>query len=262
MKKIGAIIIATVLMLSLPCFNVFADHTAELKVSTATVNTDMTAQIDVSINGNVGLCALGFEITYDSAKLQVISAEFSDMFSAASKRVNTKDGSIVFNAAAADNITGDGVVARIVFKVIAADFNGANVGAKLLGEKGFVLHSEADHSLTDITLALSEGAVLPANGTVTDAPVTEAPVTTEPVTEPVTTEPVTTEPVTEPTTEPVTEPVTEATEEPTEAVTTVPASSTPPTDKTELKNAIPIIIFAIVVTFAVALIFASLKKKR
>lgn len=261
MKKIGAIIIATVLMLSLPCFNVFADHTAELKVSTATVNTDMTAQIDISINGNVGLCALGFEITYDSAKLQVISAEFSDMFSAASKRVNTKDGSIVFNAAAADNITGDGVVAKIVFKVIAADFNGANVGAKLLGEKGFVLHSEADHSLTDVTLALSDGAVLPASGTVTDAPVTEAPVTTEPVTEPVT-EP-TTEPVTEPVTEPTTEPVTENTDILTDANTTTPTTNPPPTYKEDgWKDALSIVCVTIAVTVAATLIFVSVKKKK
>jgi flagellar basal body-associated protein FliL len=176
MKKLVCFIITAVIILSLPCFAVSAAYGAELTVSQAEAKTGETAEILITLGQNPGLCALGFEITFDKNVLQVVSAEFAELFSAASKRVNAGEGKIVFNAASADNINGNGTVAKIVFKVIANGFTGTAITVKPLGETGFVLHSEADHALADVTLKLYDGAILlPSAGTSTDTPVTEAP---------------------------------------------------------------------------------------
>ncbi len=183
MKKLSSLIIAFLLVLALPVFSVSAAYEAELTVSKSEAETGETAEILISIANNPGLCALGFEVEYDKDVLKVISAEFTELFSDTSKRVNTRDGSILFNAASADNINGNGAVAQIVFKVTSADFKGTDVNVKLLGEKGFVLHSEENHTLADVTLKLYSGAVIPPAGTVTDAPVTDNPNTDAPITD-------------------------------------------------------------------------------
>lgn len=180
MKKLLVFIIAALLILSLPCTGVFAAYTAELSASSAEAKTGETAEVLVSIQNNPGLCALGFEIVYDASALKVKSAEFSPLFAAASRRVNVSEGKIFFNAANADNIDGNGTVATIVFEVVAVDFKGAEIGIRPLGDKGFVLHSEADRSLTDVELKLNAGSVTPTGGAATDAPVTDAPVTDAP----------------------------------------------------------------------------------
>ena len=183
MKKLLCFIITAVIILSLPCLAVSAAYGAELTVSQAEAKTGETAEILITLAQNPGLCALGFEITYDKNALQVVSADFAELFSAASKRVNTEDGRIVFNAASADNINGNGTVAKVTFKVIASSFTGTSITVKPLGETGFVLHSEADHTLADVTLKLYDGAITPPSaGTSTDAPVTEIPVTEAPAT--------------------------------------------------------------------------------
>lgn len=178
MKKLLALFITAVIILALPSLAVSAAYGAELTVSNAEANTGENAEILITISENPGLCALGFEIQYDKSVLTVVSADFTDLLSAASKRVNAQEGKIIFNAASADNINGDGAVAKIVFKVTANSFNGATVSVKLLGEKGFVLHSEADHSLADVTLKLNNGSIIPPGGSVTDIPTTEAPACT------------------------------------------------------------------------------------
>ncbi len=182
MKKLLSLITTIVIVLALPVFSVSAAYDAELTVSKSEAKTGETTEILINIANNPGLCALGFEIEYDKDTLKVISAEFTELFSAASKRVNTQDEKITFNAANADNINGDGAVAKIVFKVTAAEFRGTSINVKPLGDKGFVLHSEADHSLVDVTLKLYSGAILPPAGTVTDTPVTDIPTTGAPVT--------------------------------------------------------------------------------
>ncbi|MBQ5809591.1 MAG: hypothetical protein IIW21_07530 [Clostridia bacterium] len=178
MKKLLALLISAVMILALPSLAVSAAYDAELTVSNAEASTGEAAEILISISGNPGLCALGFEIQYDKSVLTVVSAEFTDLLSAASKRVNVQDGRIIFNAASADNINGDGAVAKIVFKVTANSFKGATVNVAPLGEKGFVLHSEADHSLADVTLKLNNGSIIPPGGSATDIPTTEAPACT------------------------------------------------------------------------------------
>ena len=178
MKKLLALFIPAVIILALPSFAVSAAYGAELTVSNAEANTGENAEILITISGNPGLCALGFEIQYDKSVLTVVSADFTDLLSAASKRVNAQEGKIIFNAASADNINGDGAVAKIVFKVTANGFKGATVNVAPLGEKGFVLHSEADHSLADVTLKLNNGSIIPPGGSVTDIPTTEAPACT------------------------------------------------------------------------------------
>ena len=178
MKKLLALLISAVMILALPSLAVSAAYGAELTVSNAEASTGEAAEILISISGNPGLCALGFEIQYDKSVLTVVSAEFTDLLSAASKRVNVQDGRIIFNAASADNINGDGAVAKIVFKVTANSFKGATVNVAPLGETGFVLHSEADHSLADVTLKLNNGSIIPPGGSVTDIPTTEVPACT------------------------------------------------------------------------------------
>lgn len=198
MKKLLVFIIAALLILSLPCAGVFAAYTAELSVSSTEAKTGETAEVLVSIQNNPGLCALGFEITYDASALKVKSADFSTMFASASRRVNVGEGKIIFNAANADNVDGNGTVATIVFEVVASNFKGAEINIRPLGDKGFVLHSEADRSLTDVELKLNAGSVMPSGGAATDTPVTDAPVTDAPVTDtPVTDAPVTDAPVTD-----------------------------------------------------------------
>ncbi|MBQ2732662.1 MAG: hypothetical protein IJF74_00750, partial [Clostridia bacterium] len=154
------------------------EYSAELTLSKTEAKTGETAEITVSLASNPGLCALGFAIEYDNKALSVISAEFTDLLADAAKRINTQDGKIIFNATSADNISGDGKAAKITFKVISADFKGTDVSIKVLGEKGFVLHAEADHSIIDVQLKLTNGAVLPYGSLVTDAPVTD-PITTD-----------------------------------------------------------------------------------
>ena len=192
MKKLLVFIIAALLILSLPCTGVFAAYTAELSASRAEAKTGETAEVLVSIQNNPGLCALGFEVVYDASALKVKSADFSTMFASASSRVNVSEGKIIFNAANADNVDGNGTVATIVFEVVASNFKGAEINIRPLGDKGFVLHSEADRSLTDVELKLNAGSVMPSGGAATDTPVTDAPVTDAPVTDaPVTDAPVT-----------------------------------------------------------------------
>lgn len=182
MKKLLSLIITTVIILALPAFSVSAAYNAELTVSSTEAKSGENAEIVISIANNPGLCALGFEIQYDKDALTVVSAKFADLFSSASSRVNTQDGKIVFNAASADNVNGNGAVAKITFKVTASDFKGSSVEIKPLGEKGFVLHSEADHSLVDVSLKLNAGAVL-SHTEVTDAPTTDIPTTDAPATD-------------------------------------------------------------------------------
>lgn len=180
MKKLLTFIIAALLILSLPCTGVFAAYTAELSASSTEAKTGETAEVLVSIQNNPGLCALGFEVVYDASALKVKSADFSTMFASASRRVNVSEGKIIFNAANADNVDGNGTVATIVFEVVASNFKGAEINIRPLGDKGFVLHSEADRSLTDVELKLNAGSVMPSGGAATDTPVTDAPVTDAP----------------------------------------------------------------------------------
>ena len=116
MKKLLSLIITTVIILALPAFSVSAAYNAELTVSSTEAKSGENAEIVISIANNPGLCALGFEIQYDKDALTVVSAKFADLFSSASSRVNTQDGKIVFNAASADNVNGNGAVAKITFK--------------------------------------------------------------------------------------------------------------------------------------------------
>lgn len=183
MKKLLTFIIAALLILSLPCTGVFAAYTAELSASSTEAKTGETAEVLVSIQNNPGLCALGFEVVYDASALKVKSADFSTMFASASRRVNVSEGKIIFNAANADNVDGNGTVATIVFEVVASNFKGAEINIRPLGDKGFVLHSEADRSLTDVELKLNAGSVMPSGGAATDTPVTDTPVTDAPVTD-------------------------------------------------------------------------------
>lgn len=179
MKKLFSLVIVIITILALPVFSVSAAYSAELTVSKADAKAGETAEVLINLSQSPGLCALGIEVEYNKDALKVISAEFTELFSAASKRVNTQDGRITFNAASADNIEGDGAVAKIVFKVLKDGTH--TVSAKPLGDKGFVLHSGSDHALHDVALSINAGHVA-TDVPVTDAPATDAPVTDSPVT--------------------------------------------------------------------------------
>ena len=79
-----------------------------------------TVTVDISVNNNPGFNALKLTLEYDEAIVELVSAEnkgiTEKMMFTSSQSI--KDNPFVMVWASADNVSGDGIIATLTFKVL------------------------------------------------------------------------------------------------------------------------------------------------
>lgn len=117
MKRITSILIVAVMLMACMAPAVFAAGPA-VTTEAVTAHTGDTVDVAVSITGNTGFKAYGLQVEYDEAALElteVKAGEKSNGFFDA----NLENGKVAF--AAAESMTGDGVLFTLSFKVKAVE---------------------------------------------------------------------------------------------------------------------------------------------
>lgn len=178
MKKLAVFMLAALMMLTLPCLTAFAADTIDIIVSSAAATAGEDVQITVTVENNPGICALGFVIPYDKDGLTLVSAEYTDLFGEITQNIYNDGKALYFNIAKADNVYANGIIAKLTFHVNDSFDTSYTLTPSLRAENGFILHANADHSLTDVTLKVGAGT-LTVKGNISIP-------TTDPVTEPTT----------------------------------------------------------------------------
>ena len=119
MKKIMSLLVVFALLATMLVSTAFAAESATVKVAEVAGKPGEEVTIDVSISGNPGFAAAKFVVEYDDA-LTLVSINTEGKLMAGG--ANNPEKGIV-NTASAENITADGVLFSVTFKV-AADIDG------------------------------------------------------------------------------------------------------------------------------------------
>ena len=164
MKRILAFILALIMTVTLCPLSAFAAEStdkATISVEHVSAQPDSTVDVAVSIKNNPGIASMGFTLSFDEA-LTLVGATNGEAFSemtltppAQLKKGGSVTGSCRFAWLGSSNVTGDGVILNLQFKV-AAD-------AELGQDCAITLSCEPDDILNDtrnmVDVDLSNGLI-------------------------------------------------------------------------------------------------------
>ncbi|MCL2509287.1 MAG: cohesin domain-containing protein [Oscillospiraceae bacterium] len=126
MKKIVSVLLAAVFLCGIFTFPCFADdiidYRGTMTVSSASGAPGETVTLAISIDKNPGIIATRFFVDYNASKLQLIDAEYSDLFSYGYARYSTFDIKpfimLWAGSGSAEDFTNTGVFAVLTFKIL------------------------------------------------------------------------------------------------------------------------------------------------
>ena len=105
---------------------------AQVSVSSATVEKGDTVKVNVSLSGNPGLWAIKVKVAYDSSALQIKSMSNGGIFPGSEVICNESKGVYVATASGFDDVTGNGTLFTVEFKVLdGASASAYNVSASI-----------------------------------------------------------------------------------------------------------------------------------
>ena len=105
---------------------------AQVSVSSATAEKGDTVKVNVSLSGNPGLWAIKVKVAYDSSALQIKSMSNGGVFPGSEVICNESKGVYVATASGFDDVTGNGTLFTVEFKVLdGASASAYNVSASI-----------------------------------------------------------------------------------------------------------------------------------
>ena len=105
---------------------------AQVSVSSATAEKGDTVKVNVSLSGNPGLWAIKVKVAYDSSALQIKSMSSGGVFPASEAICNESKGVYVATASGLEDVTGNGTLFTVEFKVLdGAAASAYNVSASI-----------------------------------------------------------------------------------------------------------------------------------
>lgn len=105
---------------------------AQVSVSSATAEKGDTVKVNVSLSGNPGLWAIKVKVAYDSSALQIKSMSNGGVFPGSEAICNESKGVYVATASGFDDVTGNGTLFTVEFKVLdGASASAYNVSASI-----------------------------------------------------------------------------------------------------------------------------------
>lgn len=125
MKRIISIMLTLVMLVGVMPFTVSATSNTEISVESVSATVDSTVEVAVSISENPGIASMGIVLSFDST-LTLIEAQNGDAFSeltmtppAQLKEDGAVNGACRFAWLGTDNVTSDGVILKLKFRVSA-----------------------------------------------------------------------------------------------------------------------------------------------
>ena len=162
----------------------------EISAATVSAESGKTVDVAISVDGNTGLRALGFDVAYDAEALELTNAKEANakLFDGFMYSENASDTGWRFAFVGMEASDANGTVLNLKFKVLAEDGT-YPITVKVTKASA----TNADGTIRQLAVKTTAGAVSVSAPT-TEAPTTEAPTTEAPTTEAPTTEAPTTEP--------------------------------------------------------------------
>lgn len=164
MKRMISFALALIMAISLCPASVFAveeSNSAIIGIETTSATPDSTVDVAVSISNNPGIASLGFTLSFDEA-LTLVGATNGEAFSemtmtppAQLKKTGSVSGSCRFAWLGNDNVTENGVILNLKFKVAADAELNKDCLISLSCEPGDVL----DEGRNSVTVATKSGTV-------------------------------------------------------------------------------------------------------
>lgn len=162
MKKFLAVLVIAFLLSSV--ITVSADDFSVI-VDTKTANSGDTVDINISLENNIGLLAAIFSIEYDKERLELIEVQDNRLLEGGTFSPNYKSYpyKMVWNSASYNNVTDDGVLAVLKFKVLA----GAKPGMAYVNLK-YRDNDVFDVDLNNVPLNVVNGGIEVTGSTLND----------------------------------------------------------------------------------------------
>lgn len=117
MKKI--ILLLLVILIMIPTLSVMASDVFTVKIDTKEAMQGDIVEINVELENNPGILAMHFDMTYDTERLELISAQDTALLegSVFSQNTNVYPYVMLWNSASPKNFTKDGTLVNLNFKV-------------------------------------------------------------------------------------------------------------------------------------------------
>jgi len=164
MKKTLAMVLAVLMIVGLVplgTISAFAASTATVKVESVSACPDSTVDVAISITDNPGIASIGFTLSFDE-NLTLVSATNGEAFTgltmtppAQLKKTGSVTGSCRFAWLGNDNVTENGIILNLQFKVAANAELNKNCQITVTCENGDVL----DDSRTSVNVITESGSV-------------------------------------------------------------------------------------------------------
>ena len=126
MKKrvLSLLLVLCMVLTIMPAATAFADGSAKTTISVGTVsaNHGETVTVDINIRNNPGIVALQFAISYDKTKLEYVgfADKKTDEVVVMNGWIIGKEAAVWDNLTAFEDVTADGVILKLKFKVLDA----------------------------------------------------------------------------------------------------------------------------------------------
>lgn len=134
------------------------ERVVSLSASKVRSSAGKTIQMDITIQNNIGFGGMAFDIIYDNNILELVSCELSIGGSICTNSgIDTYPNKINFQYAGIENVTGDGVLASLTFK-IKDTAQAGNSTVRIVPEEGTFFYY-ADKVEADFTVDCFDGVV-------------------------------------------------------------------------------------------------------